>query len=64
VLEYWGKYVEAEGMLQQALELKEKALGQKYPHTLHGINNLAQVLRNQASTVNPLYKNSLGTSDL
>ncbi|KAA6408631.1 MAG: kinesin light chain [Lasallia pustulata] len=39
-----GKYIEAEQMLQQALKLKEKALGKEHPDTLQIMNNLAVTL--------------------
>ena len=42
-----GKYEEAEQMYQQALELREKVLGQEHPLTLASINNLALVLDRQ-----------------
>jgi hypothetical protein len=47
VLGIQGKYAEAEGMHQQALQLMEKVLGQEHPLTLASMNNLALVLRSQ-----------------
>jgi tetratricopeptide (TPR) repeat protein len=42
-----GKYKEAEQMHRQALELKQKVLGQEHPSTLDSLNNLALVLGSQ-----------------
>jgi len=42
-----GKYREAELMYRQALDLKEKVLGEEHPSTLDSMNNLAEVLRHQ-----------------
>lgn len=39
-----GKYQEAEAMHRQALELRQRVLGEKYPSTLGSMNNLANVL--------------------
>jgi len=47
VLGSQGKYAEAEEMHWQALELKEKVLGQEHLSTLSSMNNLAGVLRSQ-----------------
>ena len=42
-----GKYVEAEEMHRQTLELRKKVSGPKHPYTLTSMNNLATVLRSQ-----------------
>ena len=42
-----GKYREAESIHQQALDIKEKVLGEEHPSTLASMNNLAEVLRQQ-----------------
>ena len=39
-----GKYIDAERMYRQTLELREKALGAEHPDTLTSMNNLAIVL--------------------
>jgi hypothetical protein len=41
------KHAEAEGMHQQALQLKEKVLGAGHPLTLDSMNNLAILIKNQ-----------------
>jgi tetratricopeptide (TPR) repeat protein len=46
-----GKYVEAEKMHRQALQLKEKVLGAEHPKTLDSMNNLACVLNNQGKYI-------------
>ena len=45
VLQYQGKYDEAEAMNRQALDGYEKVLGKEHPDTLTSVNNLALVLR-------------------
>ena len=47
VLQYQGKYDEAEKMHRQTLELMEKVLGVDHPSTLASLNNLASVLQYQ-----------------
>ncbi|KAK1838138.1 TPR domain protein (kinesin light chain) [Colletotrichum chrysophilum] len=48
VLQYQGKYEEAEQMNRQALDGYEKVLGKEHPNTLTSVDNLASVLRYQA----------------
>ena len=47
MLQYQGKYEEAEQMNRRALEGYEKVLGREHPDTLTSVNNLASVLRYQ-----------------
>jgi tetratricopeptide (TPR) repeat protein len=47
VLSSQGKYLEAEQMHRQALELKEEVLGREHPDTLGSMNNLAETFRHQ-----------------
>lgn len=47
ILDFQGKYVEAEEMHRQQLILAEKLFGEKHVDTLLSMNNLACVLRNQ-----------------
>ena len=42
-----GKYIEAEKMYRQTLELKKEVLGDDHPDTLGSMNNLALVFRQQ-----------------
>jgi len=44
MLQYQGKYEEAEQINRRALEGYEKALGKEHPNTLTSVNNLAFVL--------------------
>ena len=43
-----GNYLTAEEMSRRALEVREKALGEKHPDTLISVNDVAAVLRHQA----------------
>ncbi|PMD53038.1 uncharacterized protein K444DRAFT_197029 [Hyaloscypha bicolor E] len=47
VLQDQGKYETAEGMSRQALEVREKALGNEHPSSLTRVSNLVAVLRDQ-----------------
>lgn len=47
VLEYQGRYVEAEGIYRQALRPKQKVLGHEHSDTLHGKYKLAGALLDQ-----------------
>jgi len=42
-----GKYIEAEKIFRQALELNKEVLGDNHPGTLANMNNLAEVFRQQ-----------------
>jgi hypothetical protein len=41
------KYIEAEQMYRQTLQLREKVLGEEHPSTLTSVNNFAVVLNSQ-----------------
>ena len=51
VLNRQGKYVEAEAMNRQTLEITEEVLGKTHPDTLTTMNNLALVLNGQGKYV-------------
>jgi hypothetical protein len=46
VLQYQGKYEEAETLNRQALEGRKRELGERHPDTLTSVSNLAGVLHN------------------
>ena len=46
-----GRYIEAEAMYQQTLQLTQKVLGSEHPETLCSMNNLANVLDNQGKYI-------------
>ena len=46
-----GKYVEAEQMQRQTLELRRKVLGREHPHTLTSMSDLAAALSGQGKYV-------------
>ena len=46
-----GKYLVAEKLYRQTLELKEKVLGREHPDTLSSMNNLAMVLEKQGNYI-------------
>jgi hypothetical protein len=56
MLQYRGKYKDAEKMNRRALEGREKALGAEHPDTLASVSNLASVLRKQRSCIGETWK--------
>src|SRR5262249_26991389 len=56
-----GKYGEAQPLLQQALVLRKKVLGEQHPHTALSYNNLAYNLKAQGKygEAQPLYQKAL-----
>ena len=48
ILDYQGRYRNAEELHRRALAIREKALGPEHPDTAGSYNNLAEVLRAQA----------------
>jgi hypothetical protein len=51
VLQYQGKYAEAEELFRQTLKERAKVLGEEHPDTLESIHNLAGVLRTQGKYI-------------
>jgi hypothetical protein len=51
VLEYLGKYNEAEKLNRPALQGREKGIGAQNPDTLANVNNLAVVLVHQGKDI-------------
>ena len=56
-----GKYAEAEGLLERALAIREKALGASHPDVGQTLTNLANLYRDQGkySEAEGLYKRAL-----
>lgn len=52
---FQGKCAEAVPLYRQSLGIREKTLGPEHPDVAESLNNLAGVLRSQAS-VNPLFE--------
>jgi hypothetical protein len=46
-----GRYVEAEQMHRQELELRQKVLGPKHPFVLVSLNNLSMALNGQGKYI-------------
>ncbi|RDW73410.1 hypothetical protein BP6252_07317 [Coleophoma cylindrospora] len=61
VLQYQGKYDEAEPIYRQTLQLEEKILGQEHPDTLTSRHNLAGLLESQGKydEAEPIYRQTL-----
>src|SRR6516164_9748661 len=56
-----GRYTEAEPLYQQALAIREKALGQDHPDVAASLNNLAVLYYSEGryAEAEPLYKRAL-----
>ena len=57
-----GRYAEAIPLLEQALAIREKALGPDHPHVATSLNNLAELYRAQGryDLAEPKYQSALG----
>ena len=56
-----GKYDDAEPMYKESLAIRKKVLGEEHPSVATGLNNLAELLKDQGKDdeATPLYKESL-----
>ncbi len=59
-----GRYAEAEPLYQQALELRQRLLGEEHPAVAHSLNNLANLYKSQGryAEAEPLYQQALELS--